>query len=82
MEFQRKNGKENLSLKRRVEAALMEAGLMSSHIFFNVEDNNDLRISGVFYSAEDKMRIEKIIKKIGEINYINNELIVYPGSVT
>jgi len=60
----------------------MEAGLMSSHIFFNVEDNNDLRISGVFYSAEDKMRIEKIIKKIGEINYINNELIVYPGSVT
>lgn len=72
----------NLSLNRRLEAALIEAGIMSSHIFYQVEGNNDLRIYGIVYSAADKERAEKIIKGIGAIKNIRNELIIYPGSTT
>lgn len=71
---------EILSTNRRVEAALLEAGMLSPHIFYELDDNNNLRIYGVVYSPKDKEEIEKILYNLSGINRIKNELRVFPGS--
>jgi len=71
---------EALAINRRVEAALLEAGLLSSHIFYEIDDHNNLRIYGVVYSPQDKEEIEKILCNLAEINKVKNELRVFPGT--
>lgn len=71
---------ENLSISRRVEAALLEAGMLSSHIFYELDDQNNLRIYGVVYSPKDKEEVEKILDNLSGINKVKNELRVFPGS--
>lgn len=71
---------EALSINRRVEAALLEAGMLSPHIFYELDDNNNLRIYGVVYSPKDKEEIEKILYKLSGINRVKNELRVFPGT--
>lgn len=72
---------EMLSINRQVEAALLEAGMLSPHIFYELEDDNNLRIYGVVYSPKDKEEVEKILNKLNVIGKIKNELRVFPGSV-
>ncbi len=71
---------ETLSITRRVEAALLEAGMLSPHIFYELDDDNVLRIYGVVYSPGDKEEVEKILCNLSGINRIKNELRVFPGS--
>jgi len=71
----------NLSLNRKVEALLIEAGVTSSHLFFTVEESNSVRLFGIADSSEEKERVETLLRKIKEIKSIKNELVVFAGSM-
>jgi cytidylate kinase len=70
-----------LSLYRKVESTLLEAGILHQHLFFAIEDIDSVRLFGVVNSSEDKREIEKMLKKIKEIKNIKNELVVVTGSI-
>ena len=69
----------NLSLLRKVESSLIEAGVMSPHLFVTVENENSVRLYGVVNSSEEKRAIEKIVGGIKNIDKITDELIVTRG---
>jgi osmotically-inducible protein OsmY len=71
-----------LSLNRKVESALLEAGVMSSHLFFTVEETDLVRLYGIVNSSEEKEEIEKLVKKIKGIKNIKNELVVFSRSMS
>ncbi len=70
-----------LSLYRKVESALLEAGILHQHLFFSVEDIDSVRLFGVVNSSEEKGKVERMLKKIKEIKNIKNELVVVTGSI-
>jgi cytidylate kinase len=71
-----------LSLYRKVESALLEAGVMNLHLFFTVEEPDSVRLYGIVNSSEEKEGIEKLVKKIKGIKNIKNELVVFPRSMS
>jgi cytidylate kinase len=71
-----------LSLNRKVESVLLEAGVTSSHLFFTVEEMDSVRLYGIVNSSEEKEGIEKLVKKIKGIKNIKNELVVFIGSMS
>ena len=71
-----------LSLNRKVESALLEAGVMSLHLFFTVEEPDSVRLFGIVNSPEEKEAIEKLVKKIKGIKNIKNELVVFTRSMS
>jgi cytidylate kinase len=71
-----------LSLNRKVESALLEAGLTSSHLFFTVEEPDSVRLFGIVNSSSEKEEIEKLVKKIKGIKNIKNELVVFSRSMS
>jgi cytidylate kinase len=71
-----------LSLNRKVESALLEAGLTSSHLFFTVEEPDSVRLFGIVNSSSEKEEIEKLVKKIKGIKNIKNELVVFTRSMS
>jgi cytidylate kinase len=71
---------EMLSINQRVEAALLEAGMLSPHIFYELDDQNNLRIYGVVYSPKDKEEVEKVLRNLSGINSVKNELRIFPGT--
>jgi cytidylate kinase len=70
-----------LSLNRKVESALLEAGVSSLHLFFTVEEPDSVRLFGIVNSSEEKEEIEKLVKKIKGIKNIKNELVVFTRSM-
>ncbi len=70
-----------LSLYRKVESALLEAGVLHQHIFFSVEDIDSVRLFGVVNSSEEKGKIERMLKRIKEIKNIKDDLVVVTGSI-
>ncbi len=68
-----------LSLQRKVESALLEAGVTNQHLFFTVEDTDAVRVYGVSYSPEEKETVEKILKGIRDIKKITNQLTIFKG---
>ncbi len=70
-----------LSLNRKIESVLLEAGVMNLHLFFTVEDPDSVRLYGIVDSSEEKEKIEKLVKKIKGIKNIKNELVVFPRSM-
>jgi len=71
-----------LSLNRKVESVLLEAGLMSPNLFFTVEEPDSVRLYGIVNSSEEKEEIEKLVKKIKGIKNIKNELAVFTRSMS
>ena len=69
-----------LSLYRKLDSLLLEAGFTSAHIFFTVEETNSVRLFGMVNSAGEKEAIENLVKRIKEIKNIKNELTVITGS--
>jgi len=69
---------EHLSLQRRVESKLIEAGFKRPHLFFEVEGEKEIRIYGMVDTLEEKEEVEKILYKVGGIEKIKNDLLVYP----
>jgi len=63
-----------LSLQRRIESALLEAGVMSLRMFFTVEDLETVRLYGIVRSEEEKENVERVIRGIKEIKTIKNDL--------
>jgi cytidylate kinase len=70
-----------LSLHRKVESDLLEAGVTNQHIFFTIEDADSVRVYGVATSLEEKENIERILKGIKDIKNITNELTIFRGSM-
>ena len=70
-----------LSLQRKVEAAFLEAGVLSCHLFVTVEDTDSVRFYGLVNSDDEKAEIEKIAKKIQGVRRIINDLTVFRGSM-
>jgi len=70
-----------LSLQRKVEAAFLEAGIGSSHLFITVEDDDTVRCFGLANSEDEKTQIENITKKIQGVKKVINELTVLRGSM-
>jgi cytidylate kinase len=71
-----------LSLHRKVESDLLEAGVTNQHIFFTIEDADSVRVYGVATSSEEKENIERILKGIKDIKNISNELTIFRGSLS
>ena len=70
-----------LSLNRKVESLLLEAGITSSYLFFTIEETNSIRLFGMVNSSGEKERIETLVRKIKEIKNIKNELMVFTKSM-
>ncbi len=66
-----------LSLQRKIESALLEAGAMSLRTFFIVEDLETVRLYGVVHTEEEKEIIERVVHGIKEIKNIKNDLTVF-----
>jgi hypothetical protein len=70
-----------LSLQRKVESALLEAGVTNQHVFFTVEDADSVRVYGLTYSLEEKENVEKVLEGIKDIKKVTNELVLYRRSM-
>lgn len=70
-----------LSLHRKVESALLEAGVTNPHLFVTVEDANSVRLYGVVSSSEEKEMLEKTVKGIKDIKKVANDVTVFKGSM-
>jgi cytidylate kinase len=66
-----------LSLQRKVEAALLEAGISSQYLYITVEDMDSVRLYGLVSSLEKKEKIETVLK---EIKKITNDLTIFKPS--
>jgi cytidylate kinase len=64
------------SLQRKIESALLEAGVMNPHLFFTVEDTDSVRLFGSVNSSVEKEEVVEILKGIKDINKIKNDLTI------
>jgi len=62
------------SLQRKIESALLEAGVMNPHLFFTVEDTDSVRLFGSVSSSAEKEEVVEILKGIKDIKKIKNDL--------
>jgi len=69
-----------LSLQRKIEAALLEAGLTHQNLFFTVENPDSVRLYGLVNSSEKKEKIEAVVRGIKGIKNITNELTIFKPS--
>jgi cytidylate kinase len=70
-----------LSLSRKIDSLLLEAGGTSPYLFFSVEETNSVRLFGIVNSSGEKERVETLVRKIKEIKNIKNELMVFTKSM-
>jgi cytidylate kinase len=72
-----------LSLQRKIEAALLEAGLSNQYLNVSVEDVDSVRLYGVVSTLEKKEKIETVLKGIKEIRKITNDVTIFksPGGL-
>jgi cytidylate kinase len=70
-----------LSLQRKVESALLEANVVTPHLFVTVEDSNAVRLYGMVSSPEEKEAVERVVKGIKDTRKIANDLVVFKGSM-
>ena len=71
-----------LSIQRQIESALLESGLMTSHLFFTIENGNSVRLFGMVNSQEEKEKVEALAKKAKDIKRVANDLVIYKGSMS
>ena len=72
---------EELSLQRKVEAALLEAGVSSHHVFHTVEDGETVNIYGFVYTSDEKERLGKMVKEIKGVKKVINNLTLFKGAM-
>jgi hypothetical protein len=75
---------EMMGLVRRAEAALIEAGLLSSSFSFSVLEPGKIQLTGTVSEQSNKIRAEEILKEVKGIKSIDNQIKVvlhYSGSV-
>ena len=64
------------SLQRKIESALLEAGVTSSHLSFTVEDTGSVRLFGSVSSSVEKEEVVKILQGIKDVKKIKNDLTI------
>ena len=64
------------SLQRKIESALLEAGIMTPHLFFKIEDTDSVRLFGSVGSSAEKKEVTEILKEIKDIKKIKDDLTV------
>jgi len=70
-----------LSLQRKVESSLLEAGVLNPYLFATVENSNTVRLYGMVNSQEEKEAVERVVKGIKDTKNISNDLVVFRGSM-
>ncbi len=70
-----------LALQRKVESVFIDKGLMSTHLFFNVDDPDTVRLYGFVNSEEEKEVIGSVVKKIGGVKKVSNDLGIMRGAM-
>lgn len=65
-----------LSIQRQMESALLESGMLTSHVFFTVEDEETVRVFGMVNAQEEKDKIESLVKKVKGVKKVSNDLLV------
>ena len=63
-----------LALQRKVESVFLETGMTSTHLFFNAEDSDTVRLYGFVNTPEEKEEIEKTVKRIKDVKKVTNEI--------
>ena len=71
-----------LSLHRKVESALLEAGALSAGLFVMVEDSDLVRLYGAANSWEEKGEAERIVKNVSGVNRVLNGVKVVRAMMT
>ncbi len=71
-----------LSIQRQIESLLLESGLMTSHLFFTVENGGQVRLLGMVNSQEEKEKIEALVKKVKDVEKIENNLLVVKSAMS
>jgi len=66
-----------LHLHFKIEAALVDAGLLTQYLHFTVEGMDSIRLHGLVGSLEKKEKVETLLKGIKEIKKINNDLSIF-----
>ena len=70
-----------LALQRMVESAFLATGVTSTHLFFNAEDSDTVRLYGFVNSSEEKEEIERVVKGIRDIKKVVNEIGIVKGGM-
>jgi cytidylate kinase len=65
-----------LSLERKIESALLEAGVLSLRVFYDVEDLQTIRFYGVVQTEEEKEAVINAARSIKDIKDIIDDLTV------
>ncbi len=73
---------EKLSLQRKVEAAFLESGIPSQHIFYTVEEGETVELHGFVHTANEKESFEKMVKGIKGVKKVKNDLTIFKGSMS
>jgi cytidylate kinase len=71
-----------LSLQRKIESALLEAGALNPHLFVTVEEMDLVRIFGVAGSNEEKQLVEKTVRTIPGVKRVENDITVWRSAMT
>ena len=69
-----------LSLHRKIESSLLEAGAMTPYVFVDVENMDSVRVYGMVNSPDEKERIERILKGLKDVKKITSDLTLFRGS--
>ena len=70
---------DRLSLTKRIEAALLEAGLLPMGTMVEIPEKGIVRISGVLDSREDEERISKVVGSIPGVERVDVDVMVVPA---
>jgi cytidylate kinase len=65
----------SLSLHRKIESALLEAGIVNPNLFVTVEGPGSVRFYGVATSQEEIEKVNEIAKGLKDIRKITNDLV-------
>ena len=70
-----------LSLQRKIESVLLEAGVLSPHLFVTVEEMDLVRLYGVAGSTEEKQLVEKTVRTVPGVKKVENEISVFRSAM-
>jgi cytidylate kinase len=61
-----------LALTRLIESTLIEEGLMSSHLFFTVEDEETVQVFGLVASTEEREKVERVLERLKNVKAVRS----------
>lgn len=68
-----------LSLHRKIESALLEAGVMTQYLFIDVQDMDSVRVYGMVTSPDDQEKVQTILKGLKDVKRAKSDLTLFRG---